>query len=502
VQLADENPQSGDYDLLLSHRGEDLEPAEALAERLEAEKHFDGRNFRIWLDAFDLKPGHSVTGSINHGLEHSRHVGILMTPAYFQSESGWTDAEWCAALLDDPAGRSGRVIPILIRDCPYIPVLLRQLNMIDLRGPGEAREYDRLVRAIRGEPQRDRQTRGQIVRPDGRLSHQTLEAERASAAGVFDRLDEKLLCNLLPIPYLPSAVWIAPIRKGLAGGDGLSPTYPSVRELRDLISQHRDEAGLKPYSPAFRREGSELISFHQLGSPDNPLAPVIDQQRARSMNVAAWIGDNPDRRRIITSLLHMSLHKHLSRLGLVCDFDKRRYFFPPESGGAERKVKWRKRGKPRTVSRRLVDGEGALRGWRHTAANLRVVHLGGNWFIQIRPTVVFTRDGTIHSVLKGATVGPLATAWLARERNLHMAYHSHFWAHVLGRGETPVRVRAGDQTVMIDPQPLEISLSRGIFGDQVDLVAELEVAEDPDEDLDFEEEPLEDAREEQHGDSA
>lgn len=62
--------------------------------------------------------------------------------------------------------------------------------------------------------------------------------------------------------------------------------------------------------------------------------------------------------------------------------------------------------------------------------------------------------------------------------------------------------RAGDQTVMIDPQPLEITLSRGIFGDQVDLVAELEVAEDPDEDLDFEEELLEDTREERHGDSA
>jgi hypothetical protein len=90
-------------------------------------------------------------------------------------------------------------------------------------------------------------------------------------------------------------------------------------------------------------------------------------------------------------------------------------------------------------------------------------------------------------LLKGSIVGPLATKWLGRERNVHLAYHTHFWAHVLGKGLTPIRVRAGDQWILIDPDPLKIHLDLGIQDDTLDLKHELEEAEDPDEGLDLDE---------------
>jgi TIR domain len=77
-----------------------------------------------------MPPGHSFVGAINDGLEKSRHVGLLLTPDYFESTSGWTDAEWYAALSADPAGRWGGVVPILLKNCPYIPALLRHLNIL------------------------------------------------------------------------------------------------------------------------------------------------------------------------------------------------------------------------------------------------------------------------------------------------------------------------------------------------------------------------------------
>ncbi len=142
--------ESREWDLLISHRGDDLEPARSLADQLEAERHFDGRPMQVWLDDLDIRPGHSVVGSINEGLEKSRRIGLLLTPAYFESESGWVDAEWHAALHDDPAGRSGRVVPILVKHCPYIPALLRDLNMVDLRDGISGREFQRLVDLLRG----------------------------------------------------------------------------------------------------------------------------------------------------------------------------------------------------------------------------------------------------------------------------------------------------------------------------------------------------------------
>lgn len=472
------------WDLLLSHRGIDFETAEALQQRLEREEYKDGPALRVWLDSVDIEPGHSIPGSINHGLERSGHVGLLLTPAYFDSESGWTDAEWCAALFADPAGRSGRVIPILVEDCPYIPPLLRHLNMIDLRGPSEAREFARLVRTLRGEKPRAQLVAGQTIRPDGRLDAGTIEAERSVVTGLADVVDENVLCNLLPM-YPPTTLWFAPINPSLARGDGLRSTFPSRRELLNLIGEDRKGRGLKPFSPVFLIHGNEVVTFHQLNKEDSPLASVIDERRVRSASLAEWIAEDVPRLRLVTALLNLAVQRHLARRMLTYDFKKRRYFFPP-SDGTENKIKWRKRGRPRTVARRLVDDGGRPTGWRHTAAKLPVIHLGGYWFIQVRPTVVFTTDGTIHGIQKGSTVGPMATAWLARERNRNMAYHTYFWGYVLGQGATPIRIRAGEGSFFVDPEPLEIRLPCGIIGDQVDLAAELEQAEDPDEGLELE----------------
>lgn len=479
-------PSPKDFDLFLSHRGVNLEQAEDLQQRLESESHPDGRSLKVWLDSVDIPPGHSVPGSIDDGLERSRHVGLVLTPAYFESESGWTDAEWCAALFVDPAGRTGRVIPILVENCPYIPPLLRHLNMIDLRGPNAAAESARLVRYLRGEKPRGRFARGQMTRPDGRLDARTIEVELSPIAGAPDEVEEAILCNLLPL-YPPKKLWFARIHLSLGRGDALNPTYPSRRELQSVIREDRAKRGLKPFSPVLVRHGNEVVTFHRLRNPANPLSSVIDTRNVRSDSLTAWVGDDADRVRVVIALLNLAVQRHLIHRGLTYDHEKRRYFFPPAGDGSESKIKWRKRGRPRTVARRLVDDNGSHTGWRHTAGKLPVVRLGGYWFIQVRPTVVFTRDGTIHSIQGGPTVGPMATAWLARERNRNMAYHTYFWGFVLGDGATPARVRAGDGAFLVDPEPLEVPLARGIVGDQVDLAAELEDAEDPDEGVEPEE---------------
>jgi hypothetical protein len=94
-----------------------------LAQDIARERYRD-RALCAWVDEAEIVAGQSVTGMVNLGLERSRFVAFVMTPAYFESESGWTDAEWHAALYRDPDNRQGRLLPLLAADCPYIPICL------------------------------------------------------------------------------------------------------------------------------------------------------------------------------------------------------------------------------------------------------------------------------------------------------------------------------------------------------------------------------------------
>src|ERR1700735_3682016 len=139
-------------DVFISHRSSDKEWVRSLAQELER-IDVGGNPIRTWVDEAEIRPGQSITGEVNKALETSRFVVLILTPDYFQSPSGWTDAEWQAALFKDPAGRQARVIPLLVKDCPYIPALLRHLNMIDFRDKSDFQPaLTRLVSAIAGEP--------------------------------------------------------------------------------------------------------------------------------------------------------------------------------------------------------------------------------------------------------------------------------------------------------------------------------------------------------------
>ncbi len=86
-------------DIFLSHRSIDKGFVRMLAGDIEAAT-FQNSSLLTWLDEAEIRPGQSVTGMVNEGLEKSRFIGLVMTPAYFENgNSGWTDAEWHAAPL-------------------------------------------------------------------------------------------------------------------------------------------------------------------------------------------------------------------------------------------------------------------------------------------------------------------------------------------------------------------------------------------------------------------
>jgi transcriptional regulator with XRE-family HTH domain len=450
-------------DVFISHRSTDKEWVRYLAEQLETVK-VAGNPVRTWVDEAEIRPGQSITGEVNKALETSRFVVLVLTPDYFQSPSGWTDAEWQAALFKDPAGRQGRVIPLLVKDCPYIPALLRHLNMIDFR---DKREFQpaltRLVSTIAGEPSRTSAARGQLITESGTITRTSIIADRAPVQSNPDPTDEILPCNLLPVISAPEFIWVAPLAKGTGSDKTL---------IKEQVHQQLTAMGEPIYTPVFALNSGNVVSFHDLGAEDGPFSMAVRSGETRRVPVASYLS-TADTQRLFVSLLNMHIGRHCysSRVGLVTapDDQRRRYFFPVDEEGKDKQFRWRRSARPRTVAKHYRDRDGRIIFCRHLAAELPVARLGNRLFLKIMPTWLFTTDGRANSLMKGKRVGVLAMRWLGRERNVQILYHTRFWAYVLAQGRSVINVHAGDQSLLIDTQPAFVRLRFGIKDDHLNL---------------------------------
>jgi hypothetical protein len=466
--------RSEQRDVFLSHRSVDKEVVRRLAGDIETGV-FGDRNLLCWVDEAEIRGGQSVTGTINLGLENSRFVALGMTPAYFESESGWTDAEWHAALYVDPDNRKGRILPLLISDCPYIPVLLRHLHVIDLRGNRYEKGLKELLSILREEPLRRPVThRGQLVSTNGRISRLSLLAERAVPDSDPDVVSERLYCNLLPVERLPRFVYTAKIAdKHLRTKEDGSVALPSKAELKEIIREEQVQKGVEyPFTPAFRMYENRIITFHDLEAPDNVFSAIVDDSEINPVLTIEFLGDE-DERALVVSLLNMAVDRHMARIGLTIDETKQgRFFFPPENGGV-RVVSWipTKRRVSRTVAKPCIKDNQTL-FWIHMGAYLRMIFIGNRFYIKIKPTWVITEDG--NKVRGGPKVGRVVMKWTGPERNLQILYHVRFWTAILRSDRGPLSIRAGDQWIEVSSVPAFIDQSCGISEDQKDLLGLLD----------------------------
>ncbi|MCX7837899.1 MAG: TIR domain-containing protein, partial [Anaerolineae bacterium] len=125
-----------EYDLFLSHAGEDSAWCEMLAERLRNE------GVRVWFDKWELEPGDHLLARINDGIRQSRKMVAVWTPAYFHK--AWTQMEAFSAQHPDVLAQDRPLIPILRADCD-IPPTLRNLVYIDFRNDAD---FDLRVRQL------------------------------------------------------------------------------------------------------------------------------------------------------------------------------------------------------------------------------------------------------------------------------------------------------------------------------------------------------------------
>ncbi len=451
-------------DVFISHRSVDDAWVKRLRDRLEL------NSCKVWVDDLDTHAGASILGAINSGLERSRYVALVMTPEYFADDAEWTSAEWHAALFTDPDGRRSRVIPLYVRNCPHIPIILNHLNWIDFRDENNFKTAcNQLLQALQGrQPRYPVRVAGQIVTHARTVARETLFAERACIDGEPDSVDEHLGCNLLPAITLPQYVWSAPLKEGLGEQTEHGVVFPVKEKLKLIIRDWQDQVGVeRPYTPVFTRHRDRVWTLHDLSKVEHPLTAIIEQRGVSQVETSAVLA-NVDQRKLLSTLLTMCLDRHCYHIGLDKD-DKDRFLFPSRNG-QEVQRRWRlhNRGR-RTVTRRLETEDGTGHFYCHESLYTRLFFLDRRVFLHLRPTVVFSDDGTKHSIWTGLRVGRMAMHWTARPQNIDVFRDLRFWVFQLAHGRDTIRILAGDQSLVFDTRPATVRVHGGIAEDRSNI---------------------------------
>lgn len=94
----------------------------------------------------------NLLNRIEEGLNEARFLGVVMSPAWAAAE--WPRLEWQSKVYEDPTGRKGRILPILLHkqdpetgEPLEIPLPLKLLKWFDFSDPRRYEaEYQELLR--------------------------------------------------------------------------------------------------------------------------------------------------------------------------------------------------------------------------------------------------------------------------------------------------------------------------------------------------------------------
>ncbi|MEM7391998.1 MAG: toll/interleukin-1 receptor domain-containing protein [Verrucomicrobiota bacterium] len=134
------------FDIFLSYNSKDKKDAERLAIRLR-----DEYGLRVWYDAWEIKAGTSVLQALEGGIKNCRAAAVLVGA---DGVGPWEQEE-VEALLRFAVQRKLPVFPVLLPDAPdksELPILLMNRHYVDFRSGFDDTETQKIVNAVRDEP--------------------------------------------------------------------------------------------------------------------------------------------------------------------------------------------------------------------------------------------------------------------------------------------------------------------------------------------------------------
>lgn len=437
-------------DLFLSHTGADKPWVERLAELIEGVT-YQNRYLGVVYDKWDFAQAKNIVLELEKEIDRCRFIGVVISKASLAADG--PTLERTIAVWSDPTGTKGRVIPILIENVP-LPPTLRVRRWVDFRNP---ENFDQalleLVAILRGES---------IPRGSGGLLP-SLPASQIfpttplviTSAVEADKVEEKLISNLLPVLELPRHV------------------YASSTRLRQKADISQLSNGKPQSYPPFLLRSGKLFTFENLGDDNSLFHSVIDGARPESEEFSDWFGT--DKHNWAVEMLNLHLKASAYERYLRFDGKGQRFFFAPYRD-TPKKISWFVGGRryhrevttPHTVTRLNSQGtkERLPFGWRHQGLRANFVHLPPGLFLRLEPTWLLTADGKVPR--GGPRVGPVLSHWLNQERNGQILRSIRFWSLVLSRGQSEISIPTGQQPIRVALTPARGLLGFGIICDSVD----------------------------------
>lgn len=431
-------------DLFLCHTGVDKDWVRSLGERLEGERIGD-RLIKVFFDEWDIDFGHNIIAQIDRGLKESRFVGLVLSPAMLRAP--WPTAEWQSQVMDDPSGKTGRILPILLKKfdpengAPLeLPFVLKTLKRFDFTDEKKFEvELAQLLRRLTALPPQRGKTRGGLGSAIG---------SQPSGQEAPDSVEEALPSNLFPVLSVPDVL------------------YSDVTNATTYADVWRTYKGSAP--PFFLHEG-RLYSFIHGSAADNPFRAVQAKTNPREDFTANWMA-TPSGSRQIIGLMNAGLREHCYRLSIrTPKAHRQHYYCPIFQDGSTRRFTWGK-GRERTLAT-MAERPDKSKFGVHMCANMRFFQLGAKLSLLIEPAWMFTSDGV--TALGGKEAGLFSTKWGGRERNAAVLRNVLMWGLLVAEGQPEIIINVGTPKVparvVVRSVPLHTRINVGLAEDRIRL---------------------------------
>src|SRR6266487_4373437 len=126
-------------DFFVSYNKADRAWAEWITWQLEAE------GYSTILQAWDFRPGSNFIIQMDTAAKAAKRTLAVLSPNYL--DAVYTQPEWAAALVQDPTGQEGKVLPVRVRECTSSG-LLASIVYIDLVGLNELAAQNTLLAGV------------------------------------------------------------------------------------------------------------------------------------------------------------------------------------------------------------------------------------------------------------------------------------------------------------------------------------------------------------------
>ncbi len=124
--------------VFISYAAKEKKLARFVAARLASAK------YDVWFDEWALEPGANWATALGKGLEASDAMIVLVSPDASKSDNVRREIEY--AIVNERF--AGKVIPVLVKDSPDMPWILRKFTSVEAEGANETEIGERVVKAL------------------------------------------------------------------------------------------------------------------------------------------------------------------------------------------------------------------------------------------------------------------------------------------------------------------------------------------------------------------